>query len=495
MYQQTNLDHNTSLIQNQMIPQEPHMMAPVQNVQMSPIQNTNLYAPIPGTEPMVYQTNINVSDIQHQMTLMQQQLMNQQLCIDQLRAENAALLVRLENENQFKPKSVSYSPPDWEEEERIVTEETNKGTSWIVKENQKKKRKRSESVSPTKKFTQAQPKQVKKLTDKPPPIIVEVEGGTTPIIDLLENLRIQFNSNRMNDHQLKINVLSGDDYRIATATLQDNNYQFHTYENKQDRPIKVMARNIHQTCTEEEIFHDLRHQGLNIQLVNQKLKLTRTENGIVKKPLTLYTLTFASNENVKKIHEIKYICHMKVSIENLRKNKLIPQCKKCQQYGHTQNFCRNHFKCVKCGGAHETVRCTKERTAPPKCCNCGEAHPANYRFCCVAKKLQELRDKKNNNTNKNKNNNDTTSSNLIEVPEKNVTTNNNKSQRVNNLSYAQVVNNTNSNRKPSGNENISEMLLLLLGKMNKMEQELSAFKNQHPKTTKKSNNSNQNGRK
>lgn len=69
----------------------------------------------------------------------------------------------------------------------------------------------------------------------------------------------------------------------------------------------------------------------------------------------------------------------------------------------------------------------KEKTAPPKCCNCGEAHPANYRGCCVTKRLQELRDKK---------------------------------------SRAKNCSSKEGDRKTD--ENISEMLTLLLNKMNKM---------------------------
>lgn len=202
-------------------------------------------------------------------------------------------------------------------------------------------------------------------------------------------------------------------------------------------------------------------------------------------------LTFAPDADVKKIHEIKYICNMKVSIENLRKNKLIPQCKKCQQFGHTQNFCKNAYKCVKCGSAHETAQCMKEKSAPPKCCNCGEAHPANYRGCCVAKKLQELRDRRSTNNNNNNNNNKTTKNSV--VVERQVSAKPSTSQRNNNTSYAQVTKNA-TPRETSNNESIIERLTLILNKMNKMEQEITELKKHQQKNTKNTN-SKQNGRK
>ena len=80
-----------------------------------------------------------------------------------------------------------------------------------------------------------------------------------------------------------------------------------------------------------------------------------------------------------------------VKLEPTRKSKLIPQCKSCQGYGHTQNYCAKPPRCVKCSGHHATKDCHKNPTEPPKCVNCGECHPANYRGCLVAKELQKLR--------------------------------------------------------------------------------------------------------
>ncbi len=112
-----------------------------------------------------------------------------------------------------------------------------------------------------------------------------------------------------------------------------------------------------------------------------------------KTPLPLYMLSFERTEDIKNIYAIREILHMKVQIEAVKKSKLIPQCKKCQVYGHTQNFCNKEPRCVKCVGKHRTAECTKQKDTPPKCVNCGEAHPANYRGCIVIKELQKIRNK------------------------------------------------------------------------------------------------------
>lgn len=82
---------------------------------------------------------------------------------------------------------------------------------------------------------------------------------------------------------------------------------------------------------------------------------------------------------------------MRVKIENFKTGKLIPQCKRCQRYGHTQRFCQRNPVCVKCAGNHATDTCNKPKNIPAKCSNCAEAHPANYRGCIVAKELQKRR--------------------------------------------------------------------------------------------------------
>jgi hypothetical protein len=100
--------------------------------------------------------------------------------------------------------------------------------------------------------------------------------------------------------------------------------------------------------------------------------------------LPLYMLTFEKKEVTKRIFGIKEILSMRVTIEALRRSKLMPLCKNCRAYGHTQKYCRKEERCVKCVGKHHTKECQKPEQSHPKCVNCG-AHPANYRGCIVAK--------------------------------------------------------------------------------------------------------------
>ncbi|KMQ84888.1 o-linked n-acetyl glucosamine transferase, partial [Lasius niger] len=77
----------------------------------------------------------------------------------------------------------------------------------------------------------------------------------------------------------------------------------------------------------------------------------------------------------------------------------IPQCKRCQRYGHITRNCMMTQRCLRCGGNHDKDGCklpvkaidpvTKTQTEEslPTCCNCGQkGHPANYR-CEAYKKI------------------------------------------------------------------------------------------------------------
>ncbi|KAF0738585.1 Uncharacterized protein FWK35_00025856, partial [Aphis craccivora] len=88
------------------------------------------------------------------------------------------------------------------------------------------------------------------------------------------------------------------------------------------------------------------------------------------------------------IFELSSLLHTKIRIEEPYKSKVISQCLKCQQYGHTRAYCGYHPRCVRCAAGHQTSDCPNPRDAPPKCALCSENHPANYKGCSIYRELQ-----------------------------------------------------------------------------------------------------------
>lgn len=191
----------------------------------------------------------------------------------------------------------------------------------------------------------------------------------------------------LNGESIKVNANDEEAYRSITKHLSSNNCLWHSYENKQNRPIRVVAKKLPATCMPERIIEDLQNKGFKIESAVNKLKWRN------KEPLNMFMLTFKNEEDINKIFSIKNILGCNVEIHALKSPKLIPQCKRCQAYGHTQKYCCKEPRCVKCTGKHFTKECQKPTNDKPKCIHCGEPHPANYRGCVVAKELQKYKNK------------------------------------------------------------------------------------------------------
>ena len=117
---------------------------------------------------------------------------------------------------------------------------------------------------------------------------------------------------------------------------------------------------------------------------------TRTINNITrfdtKQPLPLFLIELEPRNNNKEIYDIKQILNTIVTVETPRHKKDIPQCMRCQQYGHTKNYCNRSPDCVKCAKNHLTIHCPYSgKIEEVKCYNCNGNHPASYKGCEIRK--------------------------------------------------------------------------------------------------------------
>lgn len=198
----------------------------------------------------------------------------------------------------------------------------------------------------------------------------------------------------------KVNPMSEEAHRVISGALAEKNIKYYTFENSHTRPVRVIAKKLHESLDVQDIFNDLKVKGFNIIKVDniiKKIRKTDKEGKVFVEPkiLPMFVLTFSHGEDIKKINEIKGICNMICSIEPLRRNsRQVPQCTKCQIWGHTKNFCGKDPKCVKCGEGHPSLSCPHGKfIEKPKCANCNECHVASFRSCVVAKAAIEKRAK------------------------------------------------------------------------------------------------------
>lgn len=316
------------------------------------------------------------------------------LCF-RLKNENKFLREKYEefmntNENQLineENDARDGSPPPEVHEYCTDEDELNQETNWIL--NTRKKNKKKKTESPSEVVESSDKDNAPTLINKeivPPPIVISgVTDYTSLYSDLKKVAKKTFTVKLLRNGTYKINTVDGLDYRSITENLNKENCSWFTYEDKQTRPIRVLAKNLHHSCDPKLIVEDLISQGLKAIEAMPKLKWQ------TKEPLDMFYLLFDPIEDINKIYAIKTILASIVKIESISNSKKIPQCKNCQTYGHTKNYCAKEARCVKCTGKHPTESCKKPENQPPKCVNCGELHPASYRGCVVAKELQRIR--------------------------------------------------------------------------------------------------------
>lgn len=229
-----------------------------------------------------------------------------------------------------------------------------------------------------------QPKQ--KQTEKsprPPPIFVDKVGNIQPLVNLLnEHAKDKYDLKVLRNDQVKIQPKTAETYTELVKQLEQRQTEFYTYKPKQERSYKVVLKNMHPSTSLQEIKEELSELGHSVTNIwNIKARTT-------KKPLPIFFIELKPNNNNKEIYEIKNLLHCQVKIEEPRPKREIPQCAKCQQYGHTKTYCRRQPKCIKCAGNHISSECSrKEKSDDVKCVLCEGNHPANYKGCVVYQDL------------------------------------------------------------------------------------------------------------
>ncbi|CAG5030610.1 unnamed protein product [Parnassius apollo] len=176
-------------------------------------------------------------------------------------------------------------------------------------------------------------------------------------------------------HIIKLMPVDIETYKTIRDNLIKNNINHYTYKLKSEKTYRVVIRGLHASENIDMIKEELQAKGHAVrQIVNVLHRTT-------KEKLPLYFVDLEPQANNKDIFSIKYINHVKVTIEAPYKKKEVLQCKRCQRFGHCKNQCFRPFRCVKCGNDHPTSACTKTPESEAVCANCQGKHPASYKGC------------------------------------------------------------------------------------------------------------------
>lgn len=125
----------------------------------------------------------------------------------------------------------------------------------------------------------------------------------------------------------------------------------------------------------------------------QVIRVTNILQRATKQPLPMFFIDLKTSPKNDEIFQITRFLNTIVTVEEPNKDSRMKQCKRCQLYGHTANYCNLPLRCVKCAGKHDTKMCTKNPSEPAKCALCDEDHPASYRGCSVYKQQAQFYNK------------------------------------------------------------------------------------------------------
>ncbi|KAL4105226.1 hypothetical protein QTP88_020488 [Uroleucon formosanum] len=217
----------------------------------------------------------------------------------------------------------------------------------------------------------------------PPPIfvrgVVNYLDLCTALIELIgvDNFFCKTSANR-----LKIQTSNPESYRALIQFLKEQEAEIHTYQIKQDKPLRVVIRNLHPTTNVDTIKEELEVRLFEIR------RVTNVLHKVTKILLPLFFVNLEPSIKSAEIFHLSSLLHTKIKVEEPYKSKTISQCTNCQEYGHTKTYCGYPSRCIRCGSNHKSSDCPNQRSDPPKCALCSGDHPASYKGCSIYKDLQ-----------------------------------------------------------------------------------------------------------
>lgn len=226
----------------------------------------------------------------------------------------------------------------------------------------------------------------------PPPIVLK--GSLKSLSDIKRRLREECGITKVTFKYTRFNTLilvdNETDYNNLLKYFKEEQtdtankiLEFHTYTPSTKKTHAFVVRGLDFHPEPDEVKSAFLHEyDIEISSVYQMHTKFRP----------LYMIVTSSAITQKYLQStVKYILNVRVYIEERKNVRRIIQCHRCQEWGHATSNCYRLPRCLKCAAGHATKDCKKPKDADPKCCNCGEKHPANATVCKVyQRKLADL---------------------------------------------------------------------------------------------------------
>lgn len=237
----------------------------------------------------------------------------------------------------------------------------------------------SDSDSSTKTVKSGPPTTTTPAIGRIPPIIIapQAVSATWPVFirgirDETSEFEAKFKGDR-----LHLSARTVESFRAIQRYLTKKGIGYHTFSLQEDAELKVTIRGIHHTTDLQVLSAELQSHGLEPTLVVALPR--RTDGG--RCPTNSFLVKFRKIGQWEKVWKLTHLLGVQVSVDPFEPRAGVPQCYRCQGFGHSSVNCNLPPRCVRCAGDHEVRNCVLPHGSGIKCCNCDAAHPASYRGC------------------------------------------------------------------------------------------------------------------
>ena len=132
---------------------------------------------------------------------------------------------------------------------------------------------------------------------KPPPVFLKNVIDYPKMIDrIIKGIgKEEFYRKAMSNSSVKVSALNPDTYRKLIKFLNDNDAAYYTYQMKEEKPYRVVIRNLHYSISEADINEALKDKGYEVR------RVTNIRNWRTKEPLSLFFVDIEPNKKAKEI--------------------------------------------------------------------------------------------------------------------------------------------------------------------------------------------------
>ena len=226
-----------------------------------------------------------------------------------------------------------------------------------------------------------------------PPIFLE-NINIRSLIEQLNTKNVEFKIKNQSRNRSKLYFKNYSAHSEMMQLLREREIPSYTYTPKEYKRQGVLCRGLFYKTDVDEIKSYIERMVPNT--VDTVSKFTTDYSRKHSFDTGLFLVTLKPGRKINELTSLKCILNQIVSWEKPKSHSKVPQCWRCQQWGHFSKNCTRPFSCMKCEEKHLPGQCTLVRADDilPFCVNCKEkGHTSNYRGCPAYKKYISLRKK------------------------------------------------------------------------------------------------------